>query len=88
MYVGIQTLELPYFHSLNFQNGHISVGQAEMERKDAKVRVFHGRGRTLMSGLGDAQTHLTCNEGNLNQLGEVGVWGACAAYCQECTMLN
>lgn len=28
-------------------------------KKDPKVRVFNGRGRTLMSGLGDAHTHFT-----------------------------
>lgn len=29
--------------------------------KDPKVRVFQGRGRTLMSGLGDAHAHFTWN---------------------------
>lgn len=33
------------------------------------VRIFEGRGRTLMSGLGDAHTHLTWNGGDLNALG-------------------
>jgi hypothetical protein len=42
-------------------------------RKDPKVRVFQGRGRTLMSGLGDAHTHFTWNGGDLNRLGELGV---------------
>ncbi len=42
-------------------------------RKDPKVRVFQGRGRTLMSGLGDAHTHLTWNGGDLARLGELGV---------------
>jgi hypothetical protein len=41
--------------------------------KDPKVRVFHGRGRTLMSGLGDAHTHFTWNGGDLNRLGELPV---------------
>ncbi|GAB7352296.1 hypothetical protein MBLNU459_g2750t1 [Dothideomycetes sp. NU459] len=42
-------------------------------RRDAKVRVFNGRGRTLMSGLGDAHTHFTWNGGDLDRLGELGV---------------
>jgi hypothetical protein len=42
-------------------------------KKDPKVRVFHGRGRTLMSGLGDAHTHFTWNGGDMNRLGELGV---------------
>ncbi len=35
------------------------VPNVEELHKDPKVRVFHGRGRTLMSGLGDAHTHLS-----------------------------
>jgi imidazolonepropionase-like amidohydrolase len=46
--------------------------KAELE-KDPKVRVFHGRGRTLMSGLGDAHTHFTWNGGDLDRLGDLGV---------------
>lgn len=42
-------------------------------QKDPKVRVFHGKGRTLMSGLGDAHTHFTWNGGDLGRLGELGV---------------
>lgn len=45
---------------------------AELQ-KDPKVRVFRGRGRTLMSGLGDAHTHFTWNGGDLNRLGDLGV---------------
>ncbi|KAI5924176.1 hypothetical protein F4810DRAFT_666093 [Camillea tinctor] len=40
---------------------------------DPKVKVINGRGRTLMSGLGDAHTHLSWNGGDLNGLGEMGV---------------
>ncbi|KAI9691955.1 MAG: hypothetical protein M1820_009663 [Bogoriella megaspora] len=40
---------------------------------DPSVRVIHGRGRTLMSGLGDAHTHFTWNNGDLGRLGELGV---------------
>lgn len=42
-------------------------------KKDRKVRVFHGKERTLMSGLGDAHTHFTWNGGDLDRLGELGV---------------
>lgn len=42
-------------------------------RKDSKVRVIEGRGRTLMSGLGDAHVHFSWNEGDLGKLGELGV---------------
>ena len=50
-----------------------TVPNAEELKKDPKVRVFQGRGRTLMSGLGDAHTHFTWNGGDLNRLGELGV---------------
>lgn len=49
------------------------VQNVEDLEKDATVRVFRGRGRTLMSGLGDAHTHFTWNGGDLNRLGELGV---------------
>lgn len=49
------------------------VPNAEELRRDPKVRVFQGRGRTLMSGLGDAHTHFTWNGGDLNRLGELEV---------------
>lgn len=42
-------------------------------QSDPKVRVIQGRGRTLMSGLGDAHTHFTWNEGDLGALGGLGV---------------
>ncbi|KAJ5537688.1 hypothetical protein N7494_007167 [Penicillium frequentans] len=41
--------------------------------EDNSVRVFHGKGRTLMPGLGDAHTHFTWNGGDLDQLAELGV---------------
>ena len=37
------------------------------------MRVFHGRGRTLIPGLGDAHTHLSWNGGDLDGLGHLGV---------------
>jgi imidazolonepropionase-like amidohydrolase len=49
------------------------VPDKEALQKDHKVRVFHGRGRTLMPGLGDAHTHLSWNGGDLNRLGDLGV---------------
>ncbi|KAK4496382.1 hypothetical protein PRZ48_012362 [Zasmidium cellare] len=41
--------------------------------QDPKVRTVQGRGRTLMSGLGDAHTHLTWDNGQLSGLGDMGV---------------
>ncbi|EPQ51840.1 amidohydrolase [Gloeophyllum trabeum ATCC 11539] len=38
-----------------------------------KVRVINGRGRTLMSGLGDAHVHLSWNGGDMVKLGNMGV---------------
>jgi hypothetical protein len=35
------------------------VPDVEVLKNDPKVRVFHGKGRTLMSGLGDAHTQFT-----------------------------
>jgi len=49
------------------------VPKVDSLKNDPKVRVFHGRGRTLMSGLGDAHTHLTWNGGDLNRLGDMPV---------------
>ncbi|KAH0175190.1 hypothetical protein KCU67_g367, partial [Aureobasidium melanogenum] len=50
-----------------------TVPHAEGLSRDPKVRVFHGRGRTLMSGLGDAHTHFTWNGGDLDRLGDLGI---------------
>lgn len=41
--------------------------------RNPKVRVFKGRGRTLLPGLGDAHTHLSWNGGDLDRLGELEV---------------
>ncbi|KEF52475.1 uncharacterized protein A1O9_11317 [Exophiala aquamarina CBS 119918] len=40
---------------------------------DTKVKVVQGRGRTLMSGLGDAHTHLSWNSGDIPALAGLGV---------------
>ncbi|KAF7165379.1 hypothetical protein CNMCM6106_001569 [Aspergillus hiratsukae] len=40
---------------------------------DPNVRLFYGKGRTLMPGMGDAHTHFTWNGGDLDRLGELGV---------------
>ncbi|CAI7606096.1 hypothetical protein N7533_012396 [Penicillium manginii] len=40
---------------------------------EPSVRVFHGKGRTLMPGLGDSHTHFTWNGGDLDRLGNLGV---------------
>lgn len=55
------------------QVGSISNKEKLELRKDPRVRVIHGRGRTLMSGLGDAHTHLSWNGGDLNALDGLGV---------------
>jgi imidazolonepropionase-like amidohydrolase len=49
------------------------VRNADEIRRDSKVRVVQGHGRTLMSGLGDAHTHFTWNNNSLELLGDVGV---------------
>ncbi|KAK5689001.1 hypothetical protein LTS10_000981 [Elasticomyces elasticus] len=41
--------------------------------KNPKVRTVQGKGRTLMSGLGDAHTHFSWNNGDLGALGGLGV---------------
>jgi predicted amidohydrolase YtcJ len=41
--------------------------------EDPTVRVFHGKGRTLMSGLGDGHTHFTWNGGDLARLSDLDV---------------
>jgi hypothetical protein len=51
----------------------ISVPNVDELKNDPKVRVFHGKGRTLMSGMGDGHTHFTWNGGDLDRLGELGV---------------
>ncbi|CUS10800.1 unnamed protein product [Tuber aestivum] len=50
-----------------------TVSNIESLIRDPTVRVFNGRGRTLMSGLCDAHTHLTWNGGNLSALAELGI---------------
>jgi cytosine/adenosine deaminase-related metal-dependent hydrolase len=50
-----------------------TVPNVETLRDDPAVRVINGRGRTLMSGLGDAHTHFTWNGGDLDRLGDLGV---------------
>jgi imidazolonepropionase-like amidohydrolase len=50
-----------------------TVPDVDRLQRDPKVKVIHGRGRTLMSGLGDAHTHFTWNNGALNNLGDMGV---------------
>ncbi|KAI4827992.1 hypothetical protein E4T45_10331, partial [Aureobasidium sp. EXF-8846] len=67
----------PYLGDVLIQGQTITdvetVPNVEKLSKDPKVRVFHGRGRTLMSGLGDAHTHFTWNGGDLDRLGDLGV---------------
>lgn len=49
------------------------VPRVEELKTQVGVRVFHGKGRTLMSGLGDSHTHFSWNGGDLAQLGTLGV---------------
>ncbi|KAL2421292.1 hypothetical protein ABEF95_008172 [Exophiala dermatitidis] len=49
------------------------VPQVDKLRRSTDVKVINGRGRTLMSGLGDAHAHLTWNDNALELLGDVGV---------------
>lgn len=49
------------------------VPNVESLARSASVRTIPGKGRTLMSGLGDAHTHFTWNNGDLGKLGELGV---------------
>lgn len=63
---------------LNFGAGQrfAAVGEVpnvETLKRESRVRVFDGRGRTLMSGLGDGHTHFTWNGGDLDHLGDLGV---------------
>lgn len=64
-------------HSLTNQGQRIvavgHVPDVDVIRRNPSVRVINGRGRTLMSGLGDAHTHLTWNDNALELLGTVGV---------------
>jgi imidazolonepropionase-like amidohydrolase len=71
------TGKLPYRGDVLIEGKRFkSVGKVENKEelmKDENVRVFHGRGRTLMNGLGDAHTHLSWNEGDLGALADLGV---------------
>ncbi|KAF2169452.1 hypothetical protein M409DRAFT_36169 [Zasmidium cellare ATCC 36951] len=50
-----------------------NVPNVDIIAKDSSVRVIDGRGRTLMSGLGDAHAHPTWNNIALELLGDVSV---------------
>lgn len=50
-----------------------SVPDIDRLSKDLSVRTIVGHGRTLMSGLGDAHTHFSWNNGDLGKLGDLGV---------------
>ncbi|KAK5048570.1 hypothetical protein LTR84_005661 [Exophiala bonariae] len=71
------TGKLPYRGDVYIEGKRIKfVGEVPIKDelvKNPKVRIFHGRGRTLMPGLGDAHTHFTWNGGDLNRLGDLEV---------------
>ncbi|KAK3171314.1 hypothetical protein OEA41_003398 [Lepraria neglecta] len=50
-----------------------TVAKVDELQKNQRVRITERRGRTLMSGLGDAHTHFTWNNSALDKLGDVGV---------------
>ncbi|GFP56048.1 hypothetical protein TASIC1_0006021800 [Trichoderma asperellum] len=51
---------------------HVGNTPNEIElKRDPNVTVCDGKGRTIMSGLGDAHTHMTWNGGDINQLGKM-----------------
>ena len=49
------------------------VPDVEQLAQDSKVKTINGKGRTLMSGLGDAHVHFSWNNGDLGALGGLGV---------------
>lgn len=67
----------PYRGNVYIQGERIkwvgTVPDIERLENSSDVKVINGRGRTLMSGLGDAHTHFTWNNGDLGKLGELGV---------------
>jgi imidazolonepropionase-like amidohydrolase len=67
----------PYHGDVLIEGEKIShvgtVPNVDQLKSDSQVRTINGRGRTLMSGLGDAHTHFTWNEGDLGALGTLGV---------------
>ncbi|CAM1504602.1 Fc.00g021930.m01.CDS01 [Cosmosporella sp. VM-42] len=79
LFVGVRILDStgrePYLGDVLIEGEKITavgdVPQKENLVRDPKVRVFQGKGRTLMSGLGDGHTHLTWNGGGLARLGEL-----------------
>ncbi|KAK5312439.1 hypothetical protein LTR93_011335 [Exophiala xenobiotica] len=48
-------------------------GEWDALRHNPAVRIVDGKGRTLMTGLGDAHTHFSWNNGDLGKLDDVGV---------------
>nr|OQO21856.1 hypothetical protein B0A51_09342 [Rachicladosporium sp. CCFEE 5018] len=71
------TVREPYHGDVLIEGERIKevgkVSDVDSLKNDPKVRVFNGRGRTLMSGLGDAHTHFSWNGGDLDRLGDLGV---------------
>ena len=76
-------VDADYYLRISWQRGshrigerivHVgSVPKVDKLQKNQRVRITEGRGRTLMSGLGDAHTHFTWNNSALDKLGDVGV---------------
>ncbi|KAJ9606387.1 hypothetical protein H2200_009348 [Cladophialophora chaetospira] len=68
---------LPYAGNVLIKGNRIvlvgEVPAVEALIQDPKVKVVNGHGRTLMSGLGDAHTHLSWNSGDIPALAGLGV---------------
>ncbi|KAK4945758.1 hypothetical protein LTR10_015106 [Elasticomyces elasticus] len=81
LFVDVKILEatgkLPYLGDVFIRGQRIEaighVPQKGILLKDPKVRVFHGKGRTLMPGLGDAHAHFSWNGSNLDRLGDIAL---------------
>ncbi|XHF97189.1 hypothetical protein AWENTII_000789 [Aspergillus wentii] len=81
LFLNVQILDStgaePFKGDVYIEGAHIryvgTVPGIEKLRLDPSVKVIQGAGRTLMSGLGDAHTHLTWNGGAIENLGNLGV---------------
>lgn len=49
------------------------VPELDSVKKQPGLQIIQGKGRTLMSGLGDAHVHFSWNNGDLGALGGLGV---------------
>jgi imidazolonepropionase-like amidohydrolase len=68
---------LPYHGDVLIEGERLKyVGQVPVIEdliKNPNVKILKGRGRTLMSGLGDSHVHLSWNSGDIPALAGLGV---------------